>query len=90
MCNGSRSWSVGHFPSPAKVRSVATYATISLTNAEERPTYIKTLQDTTGVKVFIWTLDNPAHYERALKLGAYGWFCDNTDDAWTWLQNILP
>ena len=48
MSNGSRSWSVGHFPSPAKVRSVATYATISLANAEERPSYIKTLQDTHG------------------------------------------
>lgn len=82
---GKRSWSVGHYPSASEVKSVAQYGTIGLSAAEANPDYVKYLQSN-GVKVFIWTLDNPDHYKRALVFGAYGWMCDNTDDAWKWLQ----
>ena len=67
------------------VKSVASYATISLAVAEAKPDYVKMLQ-AAGIRVFIWTLDNSAHYARALPLGAYGWMCDNTQDAEAWLE----
>jgi glycerophosphoryl diester phosphodiesterase len=82
---GKRSWSVGHYPSASEVKSVAQYGTIELSAAEAKPDYVKYLQSN-GVNVFIWTLDNSDHYKRALVFGAYGWMCDNTDDAWKWLQ----
>lgn len=87
MVTGKRSWGVSHYPSASKVRSVvgSGYATIRLAEAEANPSYLRALQ-TAGVDVFLWTLDNANHYKRALPLGAYGWFCDNTNDAWQWLQ----
>jgi hypothetical protein len=42
--SGSRSLAVGHHPSASKAKSVASYATISLANAEANPDYVKTLQ----------------------------------------------
>jgi hypothetical protein len=42
--SGSRSLAVGHYPSASKAKSVASYATISLANAEANPDYVKTLQ----------------------------------------------
>jgi glycerophosphoryl diester phosphodiesterase len=86
--SGARSWSVGHIPSTTKVKSVAGstgYATIELSVAEKNATYVTNLQ-TAGIKVLVYTLDKPSHYARALPLGAKGWMCDNTDDAWKWLQ----
>lgn len=85
---GKRSWGVGNYPRVAKVKQVVGiggYATLRLIEAEANPSYLKALQ-AAGIKVFLWTLDNANHYTRALPLGAYGWFCDNTNDAWTWLQ----
>jgi glycerophosphoryl diester phosphodiesterase len=85
---GKRSWSVGNYPGVDKIRSVvgsSGYATISLADAEANPTYVKHLQ-TNGIRVFLWTLDNESHYRRAIVFGAYGWMCDNTNDAWKWLQ----
>jgi hypothetical protein len=64
---------------------VASYATISLAGAEAKPDYVKMLQ-AARIKVFIFTLDNSRHYARALPFGAYGWMCDNTQDAWVWLK----
>jgi hypothetical protein len=43
--------------------------------------------DRPGVKVFIYTLDRAEEYENALALGAYGWVCDEVDEAAEWLQN---
>lgn len=89
--NGRRSWGVSTYPKVAKVLSVvgrAGYATLRLIEAEANPSYLRNLQ-AAGVRVFLWTLDNAGHYQRALRLGAYGWFCDNTDDAWNWLQEQL-
>ena len=83
--SGARAWSAGHYPSASKVKSVASYATISLAGAEAKPDYVRMLQ-AEGIKVFIWTLDNSGHYARALPFGAYGWMCDNTQDAWVWLE----
>jgi glycerophosphoryl diester phosphodiesterase len=86
--SGKRSWSANDYPEVAKVQSVAGssgYATIELSIAEDRPEYVKQLQDA-GVHVFVWTLDNEGHYARALPLEAYGWMCDNTQNAWEWLQ----
>jgi glycerophosphoryl diester phosphodiesterase len=85
---GKRSWGVSTYPKVTKVKAVVGaggYATMRLIEAEANPSYVKALQ-AAGVRVFLWTLDNAGHYERALKLNAYGWFCDNTDDAWNWLQ----
>ena len=70
--SGARAWSAGHYPSASKVKSVASYATISLAGAEAKPDYVRMLQ-AEGIKVFIWTLDNSGHYARALPFGAYGW-----------------
>lgn len=88
---GKRSWGVGRYPSVRKVKEVvgSGYATLRLIEAEANPSYLKALQ-TAGIDVFLWTLDNANHYERALRLGAYGWFCDNTEDAWIWLQEHAP
>jgi glycerophosphoryl diester phosphodiesterase len=86
--SGARSWSVEALPTSTKTKSVVGtggYTTISLTTAESRPDYVKELQDA-GLHVFVYTLDNSGHYARALPLGAYGWMCDNTDDAYKWLQ----
>lgn len=89
---GARSWSVGHLPSVNEVLNVVGgggYATVSLPVAEQAPGYVRSLQDR-GIKVFVYTLDGPKHYGRAAVLGAYGWFCDNTNDAWSWLEENLP
>ncbi|HJV14767.1 MAG TPA: glycerophosphodiester phosphodiesterase family protein [Propionibacteriaceae bacterium] len=89
--SGARSWSVGHFPSTTKVKSVAGasgYATISLAIAEDNIEYVQRLQ-AAGIKVLVYTLDNAYHYKRALPVGAYGWMCDNTADAHAWLNQHM-
>jgi glycerophosphoryl diester phosphodiesterase len=83
--SGQRSWAISDYPSATKAKSVAQYGTISLAAAEANPDYVANMQ-TAGVKVFIYTLDGADQYQRALTFGAYGWMCDNTNDAWTWLQ----
>ena len=86
--SGARSWSVAHKPSTTKLKSVVGstgYFTLSLTNAEADPAYVTQLQSA-GLKGLVYTLDNESHYRRALPLGFYGWMCDNTRDAWGWLE----
>jgi glycerophosphoryl diester phosphodiesterase len=90
--SGARSWSVAHKPSTDKLKSVVGptgYFTLSLVNAEADPAYVTNLQSA-GLKGLVYTLDNPGHYARALPLGFYGWMCDNTGDAWGWLQGPNP
>jgi glycerophosphoryl diester phosphodiesterase len=89
LSSASRSYSVNSRPSIATVKSVvgsAGYATISLAEAEKSPIYVKNLQ-AAGIKVLVYTLDGPSHYQRAQKFNFYGWFCDNTDNAYDWLVN---
>ena len=82
------SWGVDYTKSVTKIKSVvgATgYATMRLTEAEAHPDYVRSL-NAAGIRVFLWTLTRDEHYARALPFGVYGWMCNNTDDAWTWLQ----
>jgi glycerophosphoryl diester phosphodiesterase len=84
-----RSMAVSSKPSTTKIKSVVGsngYTTISLTNADRDPAYIKTL-DNAGLKVLVYTLDGPPHYERAIKHPFTGWMCDNTRDADQWLKD---
>ena len=85
------SWGVDHTKSAARIKSVVGtggfgYVTTRLTEAEAHPDWLKSLK-TAGLRVFLWTLTRDTHYARALPFGVYGWFCNNTNDAWTWLQN---
>jgi len=87
-----RSVNVSGLPPAAAVARVVGdhgYATMRLTEAEAQPGYPKTLA-AAGIHLFLWTLTRPEHYARALPLGAYGWMCNNTDDAWNWLQTQTP
>lgn len=82
------SWGVDPSKSTTKIKSVVGaggYATMRLTEAEANPAYVQKLNDA-GLKVFLWTLTRDEHYARALPFGVYGWMCNNTEDAWTWLQ----
>ena len=82
------SWGVDPSKSPSKVKSVVgsgNYATITLTSAEENRDYVDALK-AAGIKVFLWTLTRDDHYARALPIGAYGWMCNNSDDAYKWLE----
>jgi glycerophosphoryl diester phosphodiesterase len=75
--------------SSTKIKSVVGsggYVTLRLTEAEAYPDYVRKL-NADGFKVFLWTLTRDEHYARALPFGVYGWMTNNTDDAWTWLQN---
>lgn len=82
------SWGVQHHASANRIKGVVGaggYVTTRLTEAEAHPDWLKSLK-AADIKVFLWTLTREAHYARALPFGVYGWFCNNTDDAWTWLQ----
>jgi glycerophosphoryl diester phosphodiesterase len=86
---GKRSFAASQLPSVTKVKSLvgsSGYATMALSVAEKNRGYIETLQDE-GIKVLVWTLENEVHYARALPLEVDGWMCDNTQDAWEWLQD---
>jgi glycerophosphoryl diester phosphodiesterase len=85
---GKRSWNVDSRPSVTKIKSVVGsngYVTMRLITGEADPSYVAKLQSS-GLKVLLWTLDREDHYRRALPIGAYGWMCDNTDDAFKWLE----
>lgn len=82
------SWGADHTKSASRIKSVVGsggYVTTRLTEAEAHPDWVKSL-NAAGIKVFLWTLTRDEHYARALPFGVYGWFCNNTNDAWTWLQ----
>jgi len=73
---------------PSHIKSVvgsSGYVTMTLTYAEAHPAYVKSIKDA-GLKLLVWTLTRDEHYARALPIGAYGWFCNNTDDAFKWLE----
>lgn len=80
------SYSANEKPSVTTVKNLvgSGYATLSLAIAEGAATYVKNLQ-AAGVKVLVYTLDKDTHYQRALPLNAYGWFCDNVEHASQWL-----
>jgi glycerophosphoryl diester phosphodiesterase len=87
-----RSIAVASKPSVTKIKSMVGsggWATISLTNAEADPAYVKTL-DGAGIKVLVYTLDNAGHYARAIRFPFTGWMCDNTGDANAWLEDNAP
>lgn len=77
------SWSVAAIKAAVGSRG---YVTMKLVQAEAYPEYVQGLNEA-GLRVFLWTLTRDEHYARALPFGVYGWFCNNTDDAWTWLQD---
>lgn len=82
------SWGVNHTKSAERIKKVVGshgYVTTRLTEVEAHPVWYQGLRDA-GIRVCLWTLTRDTHYARALPFGAYGWFCNNTDDAWTWLQ----
>lgn len=82
------SWGVDHTKSTSKIKSVvgsSGYVTMRLTEAEAYPDYVRSL-NAAGIKVMLWTLTRDEHYARALPFGVYAWFCNNTQDAWEWLQ----
>jgi glycerophosphoryl diester phosphodiesterase len=83
------SWGVDHTKSASRIKSVVGsngYVTTRLTEAEAYPEWLQGLK-AAGLKVMLWTLTRDEHYARALPFGAYAWFCNNTNDAWTWLDN---
>lgn len=85
------SWGVDHTKSVNRIKGVvgsSGYVTTRLTEAEAHPDWIKSL-NAGGVKVLLWTLTRDTHYARALPFDVYGWFCNNTDDAWKWLDTKL-
>jgi glycerophosphoryl diester phosphodiesterase len=85
---GKRSFAASELPSLTKVKSVVGstgYATMALSVAEKNRAYIRALQSE-GIKVLVWTLEDEGHYARALPLGADGWMCNSTQDAWEWLE----
>jgi hypothetical protein len=61
------------------------YSTVPLTVAEAHPDWVKGLV-AGGINVMLWTLTRADHYARAMALDVPYWFCNNVDDAYSWLQ----